>query len=114
MVTPAVGTVVLVPFPFSDLSQAKDRPALVIVEAGRGDWLLCQITSNPYSDPRAIELTDTDFVRGSLKITSYARPGKLFTANKSLIIREVGQLRPEAFEPIVQAIIRLIQSSIKP
>ena len=114
MVTPTVGAIVLVPFPFSDLSQAKDRPAVVIVEAGRGDWLLCQITSNPYGDPQAIELTDTDFARGSLKLTSYARPGKLFTANSSLIIRQVGQLHTEAFEPIAGAIIRLIQSSIKP
>ena len=114
MVTPSVGAIVLVPFPFSDLSQAKDRPAVVIVEAGRGDWLLCQITSVPYGDPRAIELTDKDFVRGSLKLTSYARPGKLFTANRSLIIRQVGQLHTSSFEPIAAAIVGLIQSSIKP
>ena len=48
MVTPAAGTVVLVPFPFSDLSQAKLRPAVVLADVGRGDWILCQITSNPY------------------------------------------------------------------
>lgn len=50
MVTPTVGEVVLVPFPFSDLSQAKVRPALCLADAGRGDWVLCQITSNPYGD----------------------------------------------------------------
>ena len=42
MVTPTAGAVVLVPFPFSDLSQAKLRPAVVLAEAGRGDWVLCQ------------------------------------------------------------------------
>lgn len=114
MVTPTVGAVVLVPFPFSDLSQAKQRPAVVIVEAGRGDWILSQITSVPYGDPRSIELSDADFARGGLRTTSYVRPGKLFTANTSLIVRQVGQLRTSAFQPIAEAIIRLIQGSITP
>ncbi len=47
MVTPSAGAVVLFPFPFSDLSQAKLRPAVALEDAGRGDWILCQITSNP-------------------------------------------------------------------
>ena len=37
MVTPAIGLVVLVPFPFSDLSQAKLRPAVVLADANRDD-----------------------------------------------------------------------------
>ena len=58
MVTPSVGAVILVPFPFSDLSQAKLRPALVLADAGKNDWILCQITSNPYQDSKAITLTE--------------------------------------------------------
>lgn len=46
MVKPVRGSIVLVSFPFSDLSRSKLRPALVIAEAGRGDYILCQITSN--------------------------------------------------------------------
>jgi len=53
----AAGKVVLVHFPFSDLSQSKLRPAAVLAEAGRGDWVLCQITSKPYGDARAIEVS---------------------------------------------------------
>jgi mRNA interferase MazF len=37
VVTPAAGTVVVVPFPFSDLSQAKLRPVVVLADVGRGD-----------------------------------------------------------------------------
>jgi len=54
-----VRQVVLLPFPFSDLSNQKLRPALVLADAGRDDWVLCQITSKSYADDRAIELLDT-------------------------------------------------------
>lgn len=112
MVTPTAGAVVLVPFPFSDLSQAKLRPAVVLAEAGRGDWILCQITSNPYGDRRAIELPDASFATGSLRTTSYARPGKLFTANRDLMTGWVGALKAEAFQQIIEAIISILRASI--
>ncbi len=54
MVAPAAGSIVLVNFPFSDLSAAKLRPAIVLASAERDDWILCQLTSNPYSDPNAV------------------------------------------------------------
>ncbi len=85
MVTPSAGGIVVVPFPFSDLSQAKLRPAVALADAGRGDWILCQVTSNPYGDPRAVHLTPASFGSGSLRSNSYARPGKLFTASRELI-----------------------------
>lgn len=71
MVIPVAGAVVIVPFPFSDLSQTKRRPAAVLAAAGRDDWILCQITSNPYGDHRAIMLASTSFATGSLPVTSY-------------------------------------------
>ena len=53
---PAIGDVVLIPFPYSDLSQAKRRPALAIADVGMGDFVLCQITSRSYADRLAIPL----------------------------------------------------------
>jgi mRNA interferase MazF len=111
MVTPSVGLVVLVPF--SDLSEAKLRPALVLADAGRDDWILCQITSNPYADPRAVTLMDASFGTGSLRVTSYARPGKLFTANSGLMVSEVGTLSQETLNSIIQAVIDLLLSGRK-
>jgi mRNA interferase MazF len=106
---PAAGAVVLVPFPFSDLSQAKLRPAVVLADAGREDYILCQITSNPYADPAAVELTDSSFASGSLQRTSYARPAKLFTAHASLIRAQVGELHRAALLEIRDQIIALLQ-----
>jgi len=110
MVTPAAGTVVLVPFPFSDLSKSKLRPAVVLAYVDRDDWILSQITSNPYSDARAVQLLDTSFSTGSLMITSYARPGKLFTASQSLMVKEVGRLKIESFRQIVDAVVKIIRA----
>jgi mRNA interferase MazF len=80
----AAGQIVIVHFPFSDLTASKLRPAVVLAEAGRGDWILCQITSKDYGDRRAIKLKASDFSYGSLRVTSYARPGKLFTPTPAL------------------------------
>jgi mRNA interferase MazF len=107
----ATGQVVIVRFPFSDLTATKLRPAVVLADAGRGDWILCQITSKSYGDSRAIPLTDTDFASGSLQLSSYVRPGKLFTAHASLVAGQVGGLRTEKFSAIRDAVIRMIQRS---
>ncbi len=85
------------------------RLALVLAEAGRGDWILCQITSNPYGDVRAIELTNASFATGSLRTISYARPGKLFTANRDLMTIQVGVLKADAFRQVVEAVIILLK-----
>ena len=70
MVVPSNGEVVLVPFPFSDLSATKIRPAVCLAAAGRGDWIFCQVTSNPYGDALAIELDSTAFILGGLLLVS--------------------------------------------
>ncbi len=104
----AAGQVVIVHFPFSDLSASKLRPAAVLADAGRGDWILCQITSKAYGDPLALTLEDGAFVTGSLRLTSFVRPGKLFTAHSSLVAGLVGELKPGTFARIREDVIRLI------
>ncbi|MCX6680662.1 MAG: hypothetical protein NTX42_09920 [Methanothrix sp.] len=48
------GDVVVVPFPFSDLTEAKRRPALVLAELDGDDRILCQITSQQFRDRYAV------------------------------------------------------------
>jgi mRNA interferase MazF len=107
----AAGNVVLVPFPFSDLSQAKLRPAVCLADAGRNDWILCQVTSNPYGDPYAIPLETKDFSTGGLHLRSYARPGKLFTAHDGLIVRSVGTLLQPSLQRVIEATVQILSPS---
>jgi len=91
------------------LTASKLRPAIVLAEAGRGDWILCQITSKSYGDAKAVSLDTSDFARGSLRLASYARPGKLFTAHGSLVANPVGELQPGKFFAVRDAVVRMIQ-----
>jgi mRNA interferase MazF len=110
MVASTAGAVVLVRFPFSDLSQTKLRPAVVLADASRGDWILCQVTSKPYGDTRAIKPEDTSFASGSLRVLSYARPGELFTANRDLIVTEVATLKSQSLKQVVDAVVDLLRA----
>ena len=80
MGTFAVGQVVVLPFPFSDLSRKKLRPALLLADAGRGDWIACQITSNPYADARAITLASKRVCRGWLTARELSSPRQIIPA----------------------------------
>ncbi len=112
MGTLASGAVVLLPFPFSDLSRSKLRPAALLASVGKGDWIACQITSNPYGDPRALLLDETMFSHGSLHRLSFVRPGKLFTAHESLFSAIAGQLSATRQHDIIQAVIRLLYPQV--
>ncbi len=109
MVAFAAGQVVLLAFPFSDLSRSKFRPALLLAQVGRGDWVACQITSNPYADPCAIPLSDASFASGGLRRPSFARPGKLFTAHESLMESAVGALHSAVLAQVRDAVVTLIK-----
>ena len=111
MGVPEPGAVILVRFPFSDLSQTKLRPGVILAFAGRGDWILCQVASNPYGDARAIQLDEASFSAGSLRVLSFARPGKLFTASQRLIVSEIGKLKPGPFRRITDSVIALLRTS---
>ena len=104
MGSPSVGDIVLAPFPFSDLSASKLRPAVVAALAEFGDVILCQITSQPYSSRRALILDDSQLLTGSLDRVSYIRPDKLFTASPELVRRTVATMRPQPLKALEEQI----------
>ncbi|MGH9946750.1 MAG: type II toxin-antitoxin system PemK/MazF family toxin [Pyrinomonadaceae bacterium] len=90
----------------------KLRPAVVLADSGRNDWVLCQITSHPYADPIAVEIATSDLADGSLRKISYARPGKLFTANSGIMTNQIGTLKSEKQQEIIGAIIALLEKTV--
>jgi len=80
------GDIVIVPFPFSDLSQSKRRPALVAANLRGDDLILCQITSQNLSDSYAIAVSNNDFETDLLNEPSNIRPNRIFTADQSIIL----------------------------
>ena len=104
-------SIVTARFPFSDLRDSRIRPAVVLANAGRRDWLLGQVTSNADADSLTIELTNDSLDRGFLRNVSYYRPNKLFTGNEDLIIRPVGRLKVEVFNRLLDATMDILDQN---
>lgn len=86
------GDIVVMPFPFSDLSAHKRRPALVLAALPGNDLVVCQITSQARPDPYSVPLDDTDFSMGGLKQSSLVRVSRIFTAESSIVLYRAGTL----------------------
>lgn len=104
------GDVVVVPFPFSNLTRAKRRPALIIAELEGDDLILCQITSQRIKDKYAISINEDDFETGILKQRSNVRPNRIFTADGHIILYRVGHLKSEKVREIIKRIIGILES----
>jgi mRNA interferase MazF len=106
-----VGDVVVVPFPFSDLSDSKRRPALVLAVLTGNDLILCQITSQGVADRYAVEIVNEDFEKGSLSKVSNIRPNRLFTADQSIVLYKVGELCAEKLQLAINQVVAILQGS---
>lgn len=109
MATFIKGDIVVIPFPFSDLTSAKRRPALIVAILEGDDIILCQITSQFIKDSYAISLNDTDFATGSLKQKSYIRPNRLFIADSSIVLYQVGHLIQEKIDETIDKIVNILR-----
>ncbi len=89
---PERGDLLLVPFPFTDLSAAKRRPVLAITPAdGYGDFIALPVTSRPQI-AHGLALTAADLVSGSLPAASWIRTNRVVTLNSGLIVKCVGRV----------------------
>ena len=92
--------VVLVPFPFDDLSSSKVRPAVCLTEP-IGPYrhvVLAFITSSVSVESLETDIIfdsrDPEFASTGLRVSSTLRLHRLMTATTTLIRRELGQLSP--------------------
>lgn len=103
------GDLVVLPFPFSDLSASKRRPALVVALL-TGDYVICcQITSEARFDEYAIILKTDDLLVGKLQ-TGMIRPNKLFTADRSIILYKIDSLKEKKVKDIENFLVKIFTS----
>ena len=92
------GKVVLVPFPFDDLSSVKVRPAVCLTEAigAHRHVILAFITSQVLPDMLdsdvLLDINQPDFAATGLRVSSTLRLHRLMTATTRLIQRQLGEL----------------------
>ena len=108
------GTLVLVPFPFTDLSATKRRPALVIspdsFNEKSEDLILVAVTSKfpPELSEIEIPLENVDLKEGILPKRSVVRLAKIFTMHSGLIKKKAGSLKDQKIQEILDRLIAFL------
>jgi mRNA interferase MazF len=94
--------VVLLSFPFTDLSATKVRPALVISPDNYNqtsqDIVVLLITTNTSRRGRfdlLLEKSHPEFLQTGLRYDSAIRTDKIFTLNRRLLVKSLGQFGPQ-------------------
>jgi mRNA interferase MazF len=104
------GDVVVIPFHFSDLSQSKRRPALVLAPLEGDDVILCQITSKNIKDNYAISADDADFASGGLRQAGNIRPNRLFTADNHIVLYRIGTIHKAKLDHVINEVVEIIKT----
>jgi len=103
--------IILIPFPFTDLSATKKRPALVIsyteFNKKNQDILVCQITHNLRQRSHSILINNKNLESGNLAVESLIKASKVFTIDKSLIIQKIGILNSKTYSIVYNEICNL-------
>jgi mRNA interferase MazF len=94
------GDLLLVPFPFTDLSATKRRPVVALTgQDSYGDFIA--VTSRPQS-ANGVPLTATDLVRGTLPAASWIRIDRIVTLNASLVVKTIGHVRDDLVDRSIE------------
>ena len=87
------GELLLVPYPFSDLSATKHRPVLALTGPDSyGDFIALPVTSRPQAE-FGVPLNSADLVRGALPAPSWIRIDRIVTLNSTLVAKIIGRVR---------------------
>ena len=102
--------IILVPFPFSDLSYSKKRPALVLVDIPGRDELICMMLTSTSSIDSQVDIPIKAIDKAGLPKPTVARLSRLFTLKQSLVSKKLGVLDKEEFEVIISKLVELFKS----
>ncbi len=107
------GDIVLIPVPFTDLTSQKKRPTIIIssntYNEANEDIVVVALTSNIEPRDFTITLTTDDLEKGNLKVTSMIRVDKIYTLNKSIILKTFGRVKPAILTKTKDSLLKLIE-----
>jgi mRNA interferase MazF len=104
------GEVVVVPFPVSDLSEQKRRPALVLATLHAGDILLSMTSGHSVVPDFEEKVSASDFVEGSFARESVVRCDRLFTGASGKVLYRVGRVKSEKVDQVVSRIVQYLSA----
>jgi mRNA interferase MazF len=101
------GEVVVLEFPYTDLSKTKKRPSLIVADLKGDNFILCQITGQPRPDPDVVKLEKNDFQTGGLHRDSFIMPSFLFTIHKSKINYSAGKIKQAKIKEVEEKLYEI-------
>jgi len=101
------GDIVVLPFPYTNFSNVKKRPAVVVANLRGQNIILAQITTNQRNDEDLISLGKKDFSSGSLSSDSFIIASILFTADASRISYKAGKMKTEKIKEVQDKLIEV-------
>ena len=103
------GTVVLIPFPYSDLSAVKKRPVLMLTQPdAQGDFVGMPLTSQPQPLP-ALRLDAGPLPHGgTLPLTSWVKTDTVYSLSEGEVIKTIGRVTDESRTYCVQHLCRYL------
>ena len=106
------GDIMIVPFPFSNLTRIRQRPVLVLCKSFYlnecDDVITCGITSNLKDSKYSVLIDNSDLIEGNIPVKSRIKVDKLFTLEQSIIIKKIGRVNKETFNKVRKEFANLI------
>lgn len=100
--------IVLVDFPFSDLTKTKKRPALVINSLEGENAILCQITTKRRNIQKYETMLSKGSCTGDIRFNSFVYVDMIFTLHKSLIYKKIGEINDARIKEMINQKVKLV------
>ena len=101
--------IILVPFPFSELTYAKKRPALILASIPTRNELICMmLTSTKKTDP-VVDVAIDNLAGTGLPKPTVARTSRLFTLKSSIVNKRIGRINDIEYKTVIDKLMQLLK-----
>ncbi len=106
------GDILMVPFPFSDLTEIKQRPVLVISKNNYNlkneDIITCGITSNLRDSSHSVIIGEEELLSGKIPSKSRIKVDKIFTLEQGIVRKKLAKINKNTFQKVKEEYSKLV------